>query len=168
MDLQESGCPSGFLVYSVKLFTEERDSRRPTFIILSSGSGPSRGIPREWNYFRKKHDMHIQRRYTVEGSDPFGGLNFVSRASRIVNPDGSVVFEMKDLLAPEHWSQVAVDVLAQKYFRRAGLPAKSERVHEEGVPEWAQRSAPAAGDARIGHESDARQVFRRLAGCWTY
>ena len=62
----------------------------------------------------------------------------------IRNPNGSVVFEMTDLLAPEGWSQVAVDILAQKYFRKAGLPARAERVPEEGVPEWLQRSAAAA------------------------
>src|SRR5205823_6032816 len=74
----------------------------------------------------------------------------------------------KGLLAPEGWSQVAVDILAQKYFRKAGVPAQSERVPEEGVPEWLQRSRPAEGDPRAGQETDARQVFRRLAGCWTY
>ena len=58
--------------------------------------------------------MQITRRYTTEGKDPFGAFAFVSRTSRIANPDGKVVFEMKDLLAPEHWSQVAVDILAQK------------------------------------------------------
>jgi adenosylcobalamin-dependent ribonucleoside-diphosphate reductase len=112
--------------------------------------------------------MHITRRYTAAGSDPFAAFTFVPRTSRIVNPDGSVVFEMKDLLAPEHWSQVAVDVLAQKYFRKAGVPLRAERVAEERMPEWLQRSVPAAGDPRTGQETDARQVFRRLAGCWTY
>ncbi len=112
--------------------------------------------------------MQITRRYTVEGKDPFGAFTFVSRTSRIANPDGKVVFEMKGLLAPEHWSQVAVDILAQKYFRRAGLPERTERAPEEGVPEWLRRHVPATGDPRTGQETDARQVFRRLAGCWAY
>jgi ribonucleoside-diphosphate reductase alpha chain len=111
--------------------------------------------------------MHIPRRSTVEGHDPFAAFTFLPRTSRITNPDGSVVFEMKDLLAPEGWSQVAVDVLAQKYFRKAGVPAQTERAPEEGVPEWLQCSRPAPG-AALGQETDARQVFRRLAGCWTY
>src|SRR6266849_8980151 len=115
----------------------------------------------------EKLAMQITRRYTTEGRDPFAAFTFVPRTSRIANPDGSVVFEMKDLLAPEGWSQVAVDVLAQKYFRKAGVPAQTERVPEAGVPEWLQRSRPAAG-AAPGQETDARQVFRRLAGCWTY
>src|SRR5947199_10742807 len=100
--------------------------------------------------------MHIPRRYTVEGHDPFSSIRFGPRTSRIVNPDGSVVFEMKDLQAPESWSQVAVDILAQKYFRKAGVPAQSERVAEPGVPEWLQRSRPAAEDKVAGHETDAR------------
>jgi ribonucleoside-diphosphate reductase alpha chain len=112
--------------------------------------------------------MHIPRRYTAEGRDPFAAFQFVPRTSRIANPDGKVVFEMKDLLAPEGWSQVAVDVLAQKYFRRAGVPARSERVAEPGVPDWLRRSRPADGDPSAGQETDARQVFGRLAGCWTY
>jgi ribonucleoside-diphosphate reductase alpha chain len=112
--------------------------------------------------------MQITRRYTTVGADPFAAFPFIKRTSRIANPDGSVVFEMKDLLAPEGWSQVAVDILAQKYFRKAGLPVQSQRVAEEGVPEWLQRSVPVAGDPRSAQETDARQVFRRLAGCWTY
>src|SRR5436305_2457515 len=106
--------------------------------------------------------MHIERRYTVEGKGPFDAFTFVPRTSRIVNPDGSTVFEMKDLLAPEGWSQVAVDILAQKYFRKAGVPQASARVPEDGMPAWLQRSVP-AGDGRTVQETDARQVFRRLA-----
>ncbi len=112
--------------------------------------------------------MQIQRLFTREGQDPFAGINFVPRTSRIVNPNGSVVFEMKDLLAPEGWSQVAVDILAQKYFRRAGIPLRAEPVIEDGVPDWLRRSKPCDGDPVTGHEIDARQVFRRLAGCWAY
>jgi ribonucleoside-diphosphate reductase alpha chain len=112
--------------------------------------------------------MEINRRYTTAGQDPFSAFAFVPRSSRITNPDGSVVFEMKDLLAPEGWSQVAVDILAQKYFRRAGVPLRTQRVAEERVPEWLRRSRPADDDRAQGQETDARQVFRRLAGCWTY
>ncbi len=112
--------------------------------------------------------MQIVRRYTVAGRDPFAAFNFVPRTSRISNPDGSVVFEMKDVLTPDFWSQVAVDILAQKYFRRAGVPLRAERVAEAGVPEWLQRSRPADEQDTNGHETDGRQVFRRLAGCWTY
>jgi ribonucleoside-diphosphate reductase alpha chain len=112
--------------------------------------------------------MQIPRRYTAEGRDPFASFTFVHRTSRITNPDGSVVFEMQDVLAPEHWSQVAVDVLAQKYFRKAGVPEQTQRVAEPDVPQWLQRQQPVEGDPCSSQEHDARQVFRRLAGCWTY
>ncbi len=111
--------------------------------------------------------MQISRMYTREGQDAFAGINFTPRTSRIVNPNGSVVFEMKDVLAPEGWSQVAVDILAQKYFRRAGVPSEMAHAAEDGVPKWLQRGVPAMGAKLIG-ETDSRQVFRRLAGCWTY
>jgi ribonucleoside-diphosphate reductase alpha chain len=112
--------------------------------------------------------MNITRRFTRDGQDPFAGLPFAPRASKIVNPNGSVVFEKTDIMVPEGWSQVAVDILAQKYFRRAGVPQATRRVEEAGVPEWLQRSVPAADDTPFGGEGDSRQVFRRLAGCWAY
>ena len=70
--------------------------------------------------------MHIPRRFTNPGQDPFASIKFAPRGSRIVNPDGSMVFEMKDILVPEVWSQVAVDILAQKYFRKASVPITIE------------------------------------------
>src|SRR4051794_29320267 len=86
--------------------------------------------------------MHIERLHTREGQDSFAGITFVPRTSRIVNPNGTVVFELKDLMAPEGWSQVAVDILAQKYFRKAGIASQLVKVHEDGIPEWLQRSRP--------------------------
>ena len=112
--------------------------------------------------------MLITRRFTREGQDPFAALNFQPRTSRIVNPNGSVVFEMRDIMIPDGWSQVAVDILAQKYFRKAGLAARTVKVAEDGVPVWLQRSvAESPGTPSVG-EGDSRQVFLRLAGCWTY
>ena len=118
--------------------------------------------------------MEIERRYTTEGRDPYAGISFVERTSRIVNPDGSVAFEAT-VMAPEAWSQVAVDILAQKYCRKAGVAAVLRRVEEPGVPEWLQRHEPdeeALADLpeaeRYRGEADAREVFGRLAGCWAY
>ncbi len=111
--------------------------------------------------------MQITRRFTREGKDPFAGIPFAPRASRIVNPNGSVVFEMTDISVPEAWSQVAVDILAQKYFRRAGLPKSTQPVDEPGVPTWLRRNE-ATSEESGGGERDSRQVFHRLAGCWTY
>ena len=118
--------------------------------------------------------LRFERRYTEAGADPYAGIPFVARSSRIVNPDGSVVFEAT-VMAPESWSQVAVDIIAQKYCRKAGVPTRLARVEEAGVPTWLARTV-ADADAlaqlpegeRDGGESDAREVFRRLAGCWAY
>ncbi|MEX2574304.1 MAG: adenosylcobalamin-dependent ribonucleoside-diphosphate reductase, partial [Balneolaceae bacterium] len=102
-------------------------------------------------------------------------MNFVSRTSEIKNPDGSLVFRMDDVIIPESWSQVSTDIIAQKYFRKAGVPVKLKKVSEKGVPGWLQRSVPAEDalgkldeEERYTHETDSRQVFQRLAGCWTY
>jgi ribonucleoside-diphosphate reductase alpha chain len=110
--------------------------------------------------------MKFTRTYSAPG-DAYAGIAFEPRTSRIVNPDGKVVFELKDAQIPTGWSQVATDILAQKYFRKAGVPDKTEAIAEDGIPEWLWRSE-AADDAVFGPETDARQVFHRLAGCWTY
>ncbi|KIG13451.1 Ribonucleotide reductase of class II (coenzyme B12-dependent) [Enhygromyxa salina] len=119
--------------------------------------------------------MKISRLFTRSTERPYEGLDFEARSSRITNPDGSLVFEASDMLVPRGWSQVAVDILAQKYFRRAGVPAVLRRVPEEGVPEWLWRSEPdeealakLPEAERFTGERDSRQVFDRLAGCWTY
>ena len=119
--------------------------------------------------------MKFARRFTKPNKDPYASIVFKTWSSRIANPDGSVVFEAPEVEAPESWSQVAVDVLAQKYFRKAGVPANLMRVAEDGVPEWLQRSTvDEAANAKLDAEKqtqgekDARQVFNRLAGCWTY
>jgi len=85
------------------------------------------------------------------------------------------VFLQDGVMVPDSWSQVATDIMAQKYFRKAGVPARTRRVEENGVPEWLQRSEADAEalkelpeDERYLGEHDSRQVFERLAGCWTY
>ncbi|MGH7737065.1 MAG: hypothetical protein ACREMP_04260 [Candidatus Tyrphobacter sp.] len=118
--------------------------------------------------------MKFRRIYSAP-NEPYYGLTFEPRTSRIVDPDGTVIFEAHDVMVPSDWNQVAVDVLAQKYCRKAGVPHVLQRIEEPGVPQWLQRSA--ADDAALaglprgqqfGGERDAREVFNRLAGCWTY
>jgi len=112
--------------------------------------------------------MKIPRRFTKAGESPFANIRFVKRSSVIRNPDGSTVFEMHDIEVPENFSQVATDILAQKYFRKAGVPSATVRVKERGVPAWLQRSIPAPGADANHSERHSQQVFHRLAGCWTY
>tara|TARA_Y100001935_G_scaffold238369_1_gene224762 strand:- start:102278 stop:105892 length:3615 start_codon:yes stop_codon:yes gene_type:complete len=120
--------------------------------------------------------MKFTRFYTKsEWKTPFDEMNFVSRTSEIKNPDGSKVFHMENVMVPDSWSQVATDIIAQKYFRKAGVPVALKKVSEKGVPQWLQKSAPDTAELkkveekeRYTHEVDSRQVFTRLAGCWTY
>ena len=119
--------------------------------------------------------MRVQRHYTKTGESAYSGIEFRKAVSEIRNPDGSVVFAADDLEVPKDWSQVACDVLAQKYFRKAGVPAKLKRIAEKGIPEWLARHEPDAEalaklpeKERIVGEKSAKQVFDRLAGTWTY
>ncbi|MEO1495191.1 MAG: vitamin B12-dependent ribonucleotide reductase [Pseudomonadota bacterium] len=119
--------------------------------------------------------MQIDRTFTTAGQSPYDVIEFRQATSEIRNPDGSVIFSLKDFDVPKAWSQVAADVLAQKYFRKAGVPARLKKVKEKGVPEFLWRSvaddkalAELPEDARIIGETSAQQVFDRLAGTWTY
>src|SRR5215471_4035253 len=124
--------------------------------------------------------MRIKRRFTTAGRDPYEAVPFRTASSEIRNPDGSVVFQAEGIEVPAEWSQVACDILAQKYFRKAGVPARLAPVAEQGLPPWLwRRSADPcetggesltalAENARHGGETDARQVFDRMAGTWTY
>ncbi len=128
--------------------------------------------------------MRFERRFTkyaagqtIKGNiaGVYSEIDFRQTSSEIKNPDGSIVFQAKDITVPSSWSQVACDVLAQKYFRKAGVPAALKKVEETSVPSWLWRSE-ADGTAlselpeaqRYGGETDAKQVFDRLAGTWTY
>ena len=119
--------------------------------------------------------MRIERQFTKTTTSPYDGMDFTTTTSEIRNPDGSVVFRLDNVEVPTDWSQVASDVLAQKYFRKAGVPARLKPVPEENVPEWlwAHEADSAAlaklpEDERTGPETSAKQVFDRLAGTWTY
>ncbi|CAM5768048.1 vitamin B12-dependent ribonucleotide reductase [Labrys miyagiensis] len=119
--------------------------------------------------------MRIERLYTKKGQSPYASIAFRTATSEIRNPDGSIVFRLENIAVPEAWSQVAADILAQKYFRKAGVPAIMKKVEENAVPSWLWRSVPdkkalaALPEAeRIVGETDSRQVFDRLAGTWTY
>ncbi|PQO22821.1 vitamin B12-dependent ribonucleotide reductase [Rhodobacteraceae bacterium WD3A24] len=119
--------------------------------------------------------MKIERKFTTAGQDAYAAIEFTTTASEIRNPDGTVVFSNGAVEVPKSWSQVASDVLAQKYFRKAGVAARLKRVKEKGVPEFLWRSAPDEAalaelpeNERYAGETSARQVFDRLAGAWAY
>ncbi|MDF1609838.1 vitamin B12-dependent ribonucleotide reductase [Hoeflea sp. YIM 152468] len=119
--------------------------------------------------------MRIERRFTKDGQSAYADIEFRKATSEIRNPNGSIVFRLADIDVPAQFSQVAADILAQKYFRKAGVPARLKKVEENSVPSWLWRSvadekalADLPEDERYGSETDARQVFDRLAGTWTY
>ncbi|MBN9072200.1 MAG: vitamin B12-dependent ribonucleotide reductase [Rhizobiales bacterium] len=119
--------------------------------------------------------MRIERRFTKEGQSRYAGIEFRKATSEIKNPDGSVVFRAADIDVPVQFSQVATDVLAQKYFRKAGVPARLKQIEENSVPSFLWRSvadeaelAKLLENERSVAETDARQVFDRLSGTWAY
>ena len=119
--------------------------------------------------------MKIERKFTTAEAGAYGQMAFQLTTSEIRNPDGKVVFRNEAVEVPTGWSQVASDVLAQKYFRKAGIPAVLKRVKEKGVPEFLWRSvaddaalAKLPAEERIVGETSAKQVFDRLAGAWAY
>src|SRR6187401_2282511 len=119
--------------------------------------------------------MWIERHFTKDGQSPYAEIEFRLTTSEIRNPDGSVVFKADDVEVPAAWSQVASDVLAQKYFRKAGVPTSLKRVEEETVPSFLWRSVADKAaltklpeKSRFAAETSAKQVFNRLYGTWTY
>ena len=89
--------------------------------------------------------LRFSRRFTREGVAPFDLFEYDYRTSVIRNPSGEVVFEMNNVEVPKHWSQIATDILAQKYFRKAGVPQP---------------------DGTLGRETSSKQVAHRMANCW--
>src|SRR5438046_10488482 len=83
--------------------------------------------------------MHIARHFTTAGRDPYATVQFRTAGSEIRNPDGSLVFQAEGIEVPAEWSQGACDILAQKYFRKAGVPTRVVPVAEEGVASWLWR-----------------------------
>ncbi|MCS7176847.1 MAG: vitamin B12-dependent ribonucleotide reductase [Candidatus Kapabacteria bacterium] len=103
--------------------------------------------------------MKIPRRFTEAGRSPYDYFSYERRSSVLRNPDGTVVFEMHNVEVPIHWSQVATDILAQKYFRKTGVP----QYDEHGNPLLDSEGKPI-----LGPERSIKQVVHRLAGCWRW
>ena len=119
--------------------------------------------------------MKIQRCYTKTDKSAYEDIAFRRADSEIRNPDGEVIFGLKGFEIPKDWSQVASDIIAQKYFRKAGVPSRLKSVEEKGVPKWLWRKEAdlealekLPEGERYGPEKSANQVFNRLAGTWTY
>lgn len=103
--------------------------------------------------------MKLQRRFTREGVSPYDMFKYTKRTSSLRNPDGSVVFEANNVEVPTNWSQMATDILAQKYFRKTGVP----QIDEKGKPVLDEN-----GEQILGGEYSLRQVVHRMAGAWRH
>ncbi|TFG84257.1 MAG: adenosylcobalamin-dependent ribonucleoside-diphosphate reductase, partial [Spirochaetales bacterium] len=108
--------------------------------------------------------MQMERRFTKSGKGPYQGIAWEKRVSEIRNPDGRVVFRMDGVIVPSSWSQIATDIMAQKYFRKAGVPSDRAEAWRSWVPD--DQQALAGASPNPGSEHDARQVFHRLAYTW--
>ena len=124
---------------------------------------------------KEESGMIIERRFTAAGEDPFGSFNWIEMDVEIRNPDGSMAESIQGVKLPSGFSGVPGKVLAQKYLRKAGVPLYLRKVSEDDVPVWLQRSEPdyeklqtVDKEKRMGGETDGRDLFRRLAGTWTY
>ena len=119
--------------------------------------------------------MKIERKFTKEGESPYNGVTFKKVRSEIRNPDGSLIFKLNDVEVPIKWSQVATDIIAQKYFRKKGVSKYLIKKSEKNIPNWLSRSVPDENKLKkipekerfIG-ETSSKQVFDRIAGTWTY
>ena len=119
--------------------------------------------------------MKIRRKFTTKGISPYKAVAFKKVRSEIRNPDGSLIFELNDVDVPVKWSQVATDILAQKYFRKAGISKFLKKIKEKNVPKWLSKSKPdmdklknVPENKRYESEISSKQVFDRIAGTWTY
>ena len=117
----------------------------------------------------------IERRFTTAGEDAFDTFDWIEMDVEIRNPDGSMADNVEGVKLPSGFSGVPGKVCAQKYLRKAGVPKHLRKVPEDGVPVWLQRSTPdherlqtLDAEHRMGGETDGRELFRRLAGTWTY
>jgi ribonucleoside-diphosphate reductase alpha chain len=101
--------------------------------------------------------MKFNRRFTEAGKSPYSKFSYTTKSSTLRNTDGSVVFKMDEVEVPSHWSQVATDILAQKYFRKTGVP----QLNKKG-----KLILDKDGEPKLGGETSIKQIVHRLAGCW--
>ncbi|MBP9731964.1 MAG: vitamin B12-dependent ribonucleotide reductase [Candidatus Magasanikbacteria bacterium] len=117
------------------------------------------GQAQDTQFFYNENGLRFKRMFSEEGKSPFDLIEYEKRTSIIREPDGTVVFEMKDIEIPKQWSQVATDIIAQKYFRKTGVPQMN--------PDGSQKKN-ADGSPMLGPETSAKQTIHRLAGTWRY
>ena len=111
------------------------------------------------NFTYHENGLRFQRQFSVEGKSSFDLVEYEKRTSIIREPDGTIVFEANDVEIPKNWSQVATDIIAQKYFRKAGVP----QYNSDGT-----QKLNADGSPMLGPETSVKQPIHRLVGTWKY
>lgn len=106
-----------------------------------------------------ENGMKFSRIFSKEGVNPFDMVEYEKRVSAIREPDGTIVFEMKDIEIPKDWSQVATDIIAQKYFRKTNVP----QINPDGTLQIDANGSPV-----LGSETSVKQTIHRLVGTWRY
>lgn len=116
--------------------------------------------------------MHIKRFYTHAqdnwtSDSIYNNVKFKLADAIIRSSSGEIIQQIDNVEVPAEWSQSACDIYASKYIRKAGVPNKTQRIAEENVPVWLQKSIP-ANESVLGRETSIKQTINRLVGCWTY
>src|SRR5208283_5371479 len=126
-------------------------------------------VEERFKEIENKNDKRLfERHFTKDNWQvPDFGINFVSLAAHIENNKDEVIFHQDNVVVPDTWSQTAINILAQKYFRKVGVPNYTKHIYESNIPTWTSRSIPLKGAIFTG-ENDLRQVARRLVGHWVY
>ncbi|MBI2543191.1 MAG: adenosylcobalamin-dependent ribonucleoside-diphosphate reductase [Candidatus Aenigmarchaeota archaeon] len=117
------------------------------------------GLDQRVQLVGEQKGLKIPRLFTQEGQNVYDTCEWDKRTSLIKNPDGTIVFQMNNVEVPKFWSQTALDILAQKYFRKRGVP----QFDVNGDP-----ILDANGQQVLGSEVSLKQVVHRLAGCWAW
>jgi ribonucleoside-diphosphate reductase alpha chain len=119
--------------------------------------------------------MEFKRWFTQENSSNIFAVDFVKTISKLKHNDGKLLYSSVEVEVPATWAQISIDILVQKYFRKSGIPVALKKVKEDGIPTWLQASEidydvlnTIPNEDRYVGESSAKEVFRRIAGAWTY
>ena len=119
--------------------------------------------------------MEFQRWFTKDNSSNIFAVEFVKAISKLKHNDGKLLYSSVEVEVPATWAQISIDILVQKYFRKSGIPVALKKVQEDGIPTWLQASEidydvlnTLPKENRYVGESSAKEVFRRIAGTWTY
>jgi ribonucleoside-diphosphate reductase alpha chain len=106
----------------------------------------------------KAKGLRIRRVYTTPGVDPYDTIEWDRRSSKITNPDGSAVFKLENIEIPKAWSQLATDIVASKYFRKAGVPGTNHEVSARQTVTRVARSIRKAGERFGGYFADVEDA----------